>query len=213
MVINLNNIINYPNGKKVNKVKVINGHNNINKSQLGMDFEKMINNSNSYYLSNNIACIYKKPTPIQIVKVEYPSRNKAKITEAYFKIPSTTDYNGIYKGMYIDFEAKSCRGNNFPFSNLHVHQINHLKTVHNMGGISFLLIEYVLYNKIFLLPTTKLLELYFESLNGGRKSISYQYMKENAYEINYTYNPQIDYLKSLDIYLQDIKKKELQNKL
>lgn len=213
MVINLNNIINFPNGKKVNKVNVINGHHNINKSQLGMDFEKMINNSNSYYLSNNIACIYKKPTPIQIVKVEYPSRNKAKITEAYFKIPSTTDYNGIYKGMYIDFEAKSCRGNNFPFSNLHVHQINHLETVHNMGGISFLLIEYVLYNKIFLLPTTKLLELYFESLNGGRKSISYQYMKENAYEINYTYNPQIDYLKALDIYLQEMKKKELQNTL
>lgn len=213
MVINLNNIINYPNGKKVTKVNVINGHHNIKKSQLGMDFEKMINNSNSYYLSNNIACIYKKPTPIQIVKVEYPSRNKAKITEAYFKIPSTTDYNGIYKGMYIDFEAKSCRGNNFPFSNLHVHQINHLETVHNMGGISFLLIEYVLYNKIFLLPTTKLLELYFESLNGGRKSISYQYLENNAYEINYTYNPQIDYLKALDIYLQETKKKELQNNL
>ena len=72
----------------------------------GMTFEKMINESNQYYLSRGLAVIHKKPTPIQIVKVDYPRRSRAKIVEAYFRQASTTDYSGVYKGRYIDFEAK-----------------------------------------------------------------------------------------------------------
>ena len=44
----------------------------------GMTFEKMINESNQYYLSRGLAVIHKKPTPIQIVKVDYPRRSRAK---------------------------------------------------------------------------------------------------------------------------------------
>ena len=51
----------------------------------GMTFEKMINESNQYYLSRGLAVIHKKPTPIQIVKVDYPRRSRAKIVEAYFR--------------------------------------------------------------------------------------------------------------------------------
>ena len=51
-------------------------------SKRGMSLEKDINTSNKYYLNNNIAIIYKKPTPIKLVKVSYPKRSKAKITEA-----------------------------------------------------------------------------------------------------------------------------------
>ena len=45
----------------------------VNKANLGMDLEQMINDSNIYYLNNNIAVVHKKPTPVQIVKVDYPS--------------------------------------------------------------------------------------------------------------------------------------------
>ena len=84
----------------------------------GMSFEKMINATNDYYLSHGIAVIHKKPTPVQIVRVDYPQRSRAKIVEAYFRQASTTDYSGVYEGFYIDFEAKETRQKNaFPMKN------------------------------------------------------------------------------------------------
>ena len=92
--------------------------NKISTSNRGMKFEEMINESNEKYLDRDIAVIYKKPIPIQIVDVDYPTRSQAKIQEAYYKTPSTTDYNGIYKGYYIDFDAKQCNSTtSFPLSN------------------------------------------------------------------------------------------------
>ena len=67
-------------------------------SNLGMTLENDIEATNNYYLETKRAVIYKKPTPIQVVNVSYPARNKAKIIQPNYKIPSTTDYNGIYKG-------------------------------------------------------------------------------------------------------------------
>lgn len=199
----MNNSFNYPNGIKKTALenKTIKRA-NVKKARLGTDFESLINDSNEYYLNKGIAAIYKKPTPVQIVKVDYPARNRARITEAYYKTPSTTDYNGIYKKQYLDFEAKSCHSTSFPFAHIFTHQIHHLETVNKLGGIAFLLIEFCLYKEIFLLPVNNLLELYNDSLQGGRKSIPYSYFKEHGILINYTYNPVIDYLKAVDVYLE-----------
>ena len=81
--------MNYPNGiKKQNNTSPITYRNR------GMSLESDLNESNEYYREIDKAYIYKKPTPVKIVKVNYPSRDKAVITEAYYTIPSTTDYNG-----------------------------------------------------------------------------------------------------------------------
>lgn len=194
-------LVKYPDGsvrevetKKTKKTK------NITKANLGESFESEINESNEYYLNKGIAAIYKKPTPVQIVKVDYPARNKAKIVEAYYKTPSTTDYNGIYKEKYIDFEAKSCRELNFSFERIYEHQIRHLERIEKLGGIAFLIIEFSSIDEVYILPSNLLVEKYEESLNGGRKSIPYEYFKENGIVINITYNPIIDYLKAVDKY-------------
>jgi recombination protein U len=73
----------------------------VNYANLGMTLESDIDVTNRYYRDEGIAVIHKKPTPIQVVSVSYPARNKAKITEAYYKVPSTTDFNGIFEGRYI----------------------------------------------------------------------------------------------------------------
>lgn len=190
--------MNYPNGQRNKVVTQIKKEKSISKSKLGVNFEDLINKSNEYYLKNNIAVVYKKPTPIKITKVDYPSRNKAKITEAFYQLPSTTDYNGIYKGKYIDFEAKSCNGTSFPFKSIYSHQLEHLAKINEHGGISFLLIMFNDYKEIFLLKSSILYQLYQSSLNGGRKSIPYSFFKENAELISLGYLLPVDYIKAID---------------
>lgn len=162
----------------------------------GMDLESDINISNEHYRNINKALIYKKPTPIKISKVNYPAKNKAIISEAFFEIPSTTDYNGIYKGKYIDFDAKEVKGkDSFVLSNLHKHQLEHLVKVLEHGGISFIIVRFYINNKTYLLPTDKI--IYFID-NYKRKSIPLSYFLENGYEIKDKYTPRVDYLEVLD---------------
>ena len=40
---------------------------------IGMFLENIINDSNTYYNSNDKCLIYKKPTPIKVLKVSYPT--------------------------------------------------------------------------------------------------------------------------------------------
>ncbi len=180
----------YPNKKNV----VL--HNTINYANRGMNLEDDINNSNKYYLENDIAVIYKKPTPIKVVKVDYNHRVNTKIKEAYYEVPSTTDYNGIYNGKYIDFEAKETKcKTSFSLKNIHPHQIKHLIKIKKHGGISFLIIRFSVLNKTFFLETDKL--EYFLN-NYTRSSIPLSYIEENGYIIEEKYYPRLDYIKIIE---------------
>lgn len=161
-------------------------------SNRGMSLEEDINKTNEYYLTNNIAVVYKKPTPIQIVKVDYPKRSAAKITEAYFKLPSTTDYNGIYKGKYIDFEAKECNSKtSFSFDLIHQHQIKHLSNVLKHGAISFIILRMTFYEKDYLIKAEDFINYY--NL-GDRKSLPIKWIETNGFEISKSYIKPVDYL-------------------
>lgn len=177
----------YPNGI-VDKKSILYGNR-------GMGLEDDLNITNKYYLDTDKAIIYKKPTPITINKVDYKSRIDAVIKEAHFKIPSTTDYNGIYRGKYIDFEAKETKLLSFPLANIHKHQIDHLIKIVRHGGIGFIIVRFTKVNETYLLVAQELNE--FIKLNS-RKSIPIEYFKNKGYLIQEKFTPRLDYLKIID---------------
>lgn len=189
-------MVNYPNGKKSNWNPSV-----TSAADRGMDFEHDINKTNQYYLSIDTAVIHKKPTPVQIVKVDYPKRSAARIVEAYFKIPSTTDYNGIYKGKYIDFEAKECASDtSFPFKSIHPHQITHLDAVLRHGGIAFLLVRFTKKGRCFLIPAKKIILFY---KTAERRSIPYDWFFANGYVVPSSFLKPVDYLEIVNkLYFQ-----------
>jgi len=159
----------------------------------GMSFEKMINSTNDYYLTHGVAVIHKKPTPIQIVRVDYPQRSRAKIVEAYFRQASTTDYSGVYEGFYIDFEAKETRQKTaLPMKNFHAHQIQHMEQVLKQKGICFVLLHFSSYQETYLLPAIDLIHFYQQ--DNGKKSMPLDYIREYGYAIEQHAFPQIPYL-------------------
>lgn len=168
-----------------------------------MTLEEEINSSNEHYLSSGKAVIHKKPTPIQVVKVDYPKRSAAVIKEAYYRQSSTTDYNGVYKGLYLDFEAKETKNKTaIPLSNFHEHQIVHMKRCIQQRGITFVLIRFSVFNRVFLLNSSYLIDFWENTLNNGRKSIPLVFIEENGIEVAYGFNPRLDYLDAVDKMLE-----------
>ena len=156
----------------------------------GMSLENDINISNEYYIEQDIAVITKRPTPINVVKVDYSKG--ALITQAYFETQSTTDYNGVFQGRYLDFEAKSTKNNtSFPLSNITEHQIIHLERVLHHGGIAFFIIEFVNLNEYYLLDAKYVIDYY---RNGKRKSIPYEEFKKVGHLITQGVRPRLHYL-------------------
>ncbi|MCM1053822.1 MAG: Holliday junction resolvase RecU [Ruminococcus sp.] len=154
----------------------------VNYKNRGMDLESIINDSCKYYLDNDIAIIYKKPTPIGVVDVDY--KNGATINKAYFKEPSTLDYNGIYKGKYVEFDAKECRNTtSFPLNNIHSHQIKHIERIITHGGICFLIIS--MNSNYYLFKGEDLLEFI---KNETRKSLPFSLIDSKGYKLIYNYN-------------------------
>ncbi|MCA1030474.1 Holliday junction resolvase RecU [Bacillus timonensis] len=194
--------IRYPNGKSYStssQLKLTNRKNNNIYSNRGMTLEEDLNETNQYYLSENIAVIHKKPTPIQIVKVDYPSRSAAVIKEAYFKLASTTDYNGVYKSKYIDFEAKETKNKtSFPLQNFHEHQILHMKKVIEQGGISFIILRFSTTDDIYFLEGKHMLTFWERQTKGGRKSITREEIETVGHKISIGYQPRIDYIKVIN---------------
>lgn len=190
----------YPNGKTYQKKENLEQNKSsahrtlLSAANRGMSLEEDINLSNDYYRDAGIALINKRPTPINIVKVDYSKG--ARITDAYFEKQSTTDYNGVYKGRYIDFEAKNTKSTtSFPLSNISEHQIVHLKNVLKHGGIAFFIISFQMKDEIYLLDASFVIDFYE---HGKRKSIPYEVFTKEGILIKQDYSPRLHYLDAVE---------------
>ena len=185
----------YPNSNKTYQNKV-------SHANRGMALEELINDANNYYIENDIALIYKKPTPIGIVSVNNDIGSKM-ITKAFFKEPSTLDYSGIYKGKYIEFDAKQTKSlSSFPLSNISPHQLEHMQKVIQHQGITFLIIEIV--SNYYLLDGRSIFQFMG---NNKRKSIPLNYIKNNGYKINGFKNIRLNYIEMVDKILEALNEK------
>ena len=189
-------MVRYPNGQtyvpveKKAKKKIPSAANR------GMGFEKDINDTNAYYLEKGLALIYKRPTPINIVKVDYS--HGAKITQAYFECQSTTDYNGVFHGHYLDFEAKTTRSkSSFPLNNIAPQQVVHLRNVQKQGGIAFFIINWYARNETYVLDAAYVCDFYEQK---PRKSIPYEECKSHGHLVAESFRPRYDYLPLVEKY-------------
>lgn len=191
-------MIKYSNGLTYKKDKTKVSSNKVafslSSANRGMNLEEDIIQSNEYYLRNNLALIYKRPTPIQVVKVDY--EKGPKIVEAYFSEKSTTDFNGVYQGRYIDIEAKSTQSKtSFPLSNITSKQFEHLEKVIELGGLAFFIVEFVKHQKTYIVEAKRIIE--FKNTEE-RKSIPFSQFEEIGREIKRGFSPRLDYLVYVD---------------
>ncbi|WP_416809021.1 Holliday junction resolvase RecU [Bacillus thuringiensis] len=68
----------------------------------GMVFEMLINLANEMYQRGGVALINKRPTPVKVLKSK-----GGRVLNGFYEAKSTVDYDGVYKGRAIAFEAKS----------------------------------------------------------------------------------------------------------
>ncbi len=156
----------------------------------GMSFEAMINESNAYYKEKGLCLVTKRPTPIKVLSVDY--EHGPRITDAFYEKQSTTDYNGVYQGHYLDFEAKETQSKtSFPLANIPIQQIEHLEGVIEQGGIAFFLIHFAKFQETYLIPASMVTSFYHEK---KRASIPYETFRRDGYLVNEGLRPRLDYL-------------------
>lgn len=161
----------------------------------GMAFEQLLDYTNKMYENAGMALINKRPTPVKIL-----GQNNRGMIHGYLEKPSTVDFDGVYKGRSIIFEAKSTKElTRFPLGNIHEHQVEYMRKCHECGAIAFLLVEFAAHQTVYLLPYILLAQYWQKAKSGkrGTKSIPLQEMDVYAYQVDKSSVP-VDYLSVVD---------------
>ncbi|MCU5656458.1 Holliday junction resolvase RecU [Bacillus mycoides] len=161
----------------------------------GMAFEKLINLSNEMYQREGVALINKRPTPVKVLKSK-----GGRVLNGFYEAKSTVDYDGVYKGRAIVFEAKSTENaTRFDLKNIAQHQLDYLEKAEKMGTICFFLIEFSKDKSVFAVPLS-IIQSYVRMSQQpkGKKSIPRADFDIYGYLVDQSERAPVDYLKYID---------------
>lgn len=160
----------------------------------GMSLETLINHANAQYMSQGMAVIHKRPTPVKIMRTQ-----GTRITAAVLESKSTVDYEGVYRGRSLQFEAKQTKvETRFDLDNIHEHQVSHIRACERQGAVTFIIMEFTKRNQIFYVPGKMVVEAWLEAARGGRRSITYDDISAMCYVLQSGRGVVLDYLAVVD---------------
>ena len=147
----------------------------------GSKLEMLIDMTNNEYRSAGVADVRKVPPPLKVGNVN------GKNVDAYLDKATWLDYNGIYKGHALIFDAKETKVERLPLANVAEHQYQTMKSWHKHGAITFLIVAFWLKGKnepeIYYLKYEQLAAFWENQKFGGSKSIPIKYFRENCIRI------------------------------
>lgn len=163
----------------------------------GQAFENLIDYTNQVYKNKGIALINKRPTPMKII-----GQTRGKQHLCVFDKKSTVDYDGIYRGKPIVFEAKSTGLKRVPLDIIADHQIEYLDQADNQGAISFLIVEIRPMQDVYIVSNAMLQKYVKDAQNGGRKSISIDDLEIYAELVEQGGGVPLNYLSVVDKFIE-----------
>lgn len=164
----------------------------INYANRGKSLQTLIDTANRQYY-------YHGEGLIQFIETPMRQRTRGRKKEWIFAKKSTVDYIGTLKGgLSVAFEAKQTKiKTRFDFKNIGTHQMDHLKEQLTLGGVAFLIVEFVPHNKIFFVDYKDIAPLYYAACEDqeSRQSIPYEWFIENCPIVKPGRGVCLDYLK------------------
>lgn len=158
----------------------------MNHKNRGMFLEKIVNNTIEFYYQNDIAIFHKKNLDISFKAVN----KDLALNDAFILKKSTVDYYGIYKGIFIAFEAKSTNENALNLKQIPEHQWKYLLKIRKHFGCAFFVIFFKQLEKFYIVNVDK--------IDFSWKSIPVDFLKKQGFEIALTYPGIIDFIGYID---------------
>lgn len=155
----------------------------------GQAFETLLNYTNQIYKNKELALINKRPTPVKVLKSK-----ATRVLSGFYEEKSTVDYDGVFQGRSIAFEAKSTNRKSLPLDMISDHQSKYLNAAEKQGAIAFLIVEMKAIDSVVLVPNTMLQKYVKDAENGGRKSIPMGDLEVYGYPVVSRNGIPLDYL-------------------